>query len=174
MASGLSMPVGFKNGTDGQIQVALDAMKSSLMPHHFLGINQDGKISKFSTRGNPYGHIVLRGGGGRGNYDATSIATCEQALEKASLRKKIVIDCSHANSDKDHNKQPAVLTEVSRQLIAGNRSLCGVMIESNLFAGNQPIPKDLSKLQYGVSVTDQCVDWPTTEVMIRQAFAALP
>lgn len=173
MASGLSMPVGFKNGTDGGIQVAIDAMLSSLRPHHFLGINQDGKICKFSTRGNPYGHIVLRGGGGKTNYGSAEIAATEAALDKNGLRRKIVVDCSHANSNKDHNLQPRVLTDCIEQIRAGNKSICGFMIESHLCAGNQSIPKDLSQLKYGVSVTDKCVDFATTEKMVLEACQAL-
>lgn len=173
ISSGLSMPVGFKNGTDGNIQVAINAMKSSLTSHHFLGINQDGKICKFSTRGNKYGHIVLRGGSGKSNYDKASIEVCEKALEKAGLRKKIVIDCSHDNSNKDHNLQPRVMESGVKQIKDGNRSICGFMVESNLFAGNQKTTNDLSKLKYGVSVTDKCVDWKTTEKMVRNAYKAL-
>lgn len=173
MASGLSMPVGFKNGTDGSITVAINALESSLQPHHFLGINQDGKICKFATKGNKYSHIVLRGGGGKSNYDAQSIAECEAALEKAQLKKRIVVDCSHANSNKDHNLQVNVLADVVEQIQKGNTSICGVMIESNLFAGNQSIPAQLKDLKYGVSVTDKCVDWETTEKMILSAYNKL-
>lgn len=173
ISSGLSMPVGFKNGTDGNIQVAINAMKSSLTSHHFLGIDQDGKICKFSTRGNKYGHIVLRGGGGKSNYDKDSIEACEKALEKAGLRKKIVIDCSHDNSNKDHNLQPRVMESDIKQIKDGNKSICGFMVESNLFAGNQKITGDLSKLKYGISVTDKCVGWKTTEIMVRNAYNSL-
>lgn len=172
LASGLSMPVGFKNATDGNIQVAINAMKSSLMPHHFLGINQEGKICKFSTRGNKYGHIVLRGGA-KPNYDVASIAACEAVLEKEGLCKKIVVDCSHANSNKNHQMQPHVLEGVLDQILQGNQSICGVMIESHLFAGAQEIPSDLKQLKYGVSVTDQCVDWETTQEMISKAYKRL-
>lgn len=173
MASGLSMPVGFKNGTDGGIAVAINAMKSSLMPHHFLGISQQGRICKFSTRGNKYGHIVLRGGGGKGNYDPESINQCESDLIAAGLRSKIVVDCSHANSNKDHRFQPQVMEIVVNQVVSGNRSICGLMVESHLFDGNQEIPKDLKQLKYGVSVTDKCVSWETTEEMVRQAAQTL-
>lgn len=173
IASGLSMPVGFKNGTDGNIQVAINAMKSSLTPHHFLGIDQQGKISKFSTRGNRYSHIVLRGGGGMPNYDVRSVTTCEETLEREGLTKKIVIDCSHDNSNKDHNRQPFVLMECLKHIEKGNNSLCGFMIESNLFAGNQKIGKDIKQLKYGVSITDKCVDWKTTEMMVLNAYKSL-
>ncbi len=173
LASGLSTPVGFKNGTDGNIQVAINAMKSALTPHHFLGIDANGRISVFMTKGNPYSHMVLRGGDKGPNYDAQSIAHCEQVLEKEGLRKKIMIDCSHGNSNKDHTQQSLVFESVIDQVIAGNRSICGMMVESHLKAGNQKIPSDLSKLQYGVSVTDACIDWDTTEKMILKAHQKL-
>lgn len=173
ISSGLSMPVGFKNGTDGSIQVAINALKSVSSPHHFLGINGAGKVCKFSTCGNPYGHIVLRGGGGKINYDKDSVKKCESELEKNSLRKKIVIDCSHDNSSKDHNRQPLVLEDCVQQIADGNTSIVGFMIESHLFAGNQTIPSDLNQLKYGVSITDKCVDWATTEKMILSAYEKL-
>jgi len=173
MASGLSMPVGIKNGTDGSLQTAIDALNAVKRPHHFLGINQDGKSAKYSTSGNPYAHIVLRGGGGRPNYDRTSIAACETLLDKNDLRKKIVVDCSHANSNKDHNNQPLVLRDGLGQIRDGNKSIVGFMIESHLHAGNQSIPDDLSELRYGVSVTDKCVDWDATEKMVMAAYDLL-
>ena len=169
MASGLSTPVGFKNGTDGSLDVAINAMQSAQQPHHFLGINQDGRIAVFQTRGNAHGHVVLRGGGGRPNYDSVSIALCEQELEKAGMQKKIVVDCSHSNSNKDHNLQPLVARDCVDQIVNGNRSIIGLMLESNLHAGNQKITDDRSQLQYGVSVTDACMDWETTEVCLREA-----
>lgn len=172
MASGLSMPVGFKNATDGNIQTAINAMKSALTPHNFLGINQQGQICTFKTKGNPYSHIVLRGGD-QPNYSATCIAEYEKRLDAEGLHKAIVVDCSHGNSNKDHNRQPIVLKECIDQIVAGNRSIIGFMIESNLEDGNQAIPDDLSKLKYGVSVTDKCVNWDTTDKMIRDAYAAL-
>ena len=171
MASGLSMPVGFKNGTDGNIQVAINAMKSALAPHSFLGIDPDGRISVFQTKGNPYSHVVLRGGDNQPNFDAASIARCKQELEKAGLRQSIMVDCSHGNSNKDHRRQPGVFAEVLAQIAAGNRSIVGMMVESNLAEGSQSIPKDLSQLKYGVSVTDKCIDWATTEKMILDAYA---
>lgn len=173
LSSGLSMPVGLKNGTDGSIDVAIHAMMSAINTHHFLGINEYGKVSKFSTRGNPYCHIILRGGGGTPNYDAKSVARCEKALKDNGLRNKIVIDCSHANSNKDHTRQPLVLKDCVQQILNGNKSIVGFMIESNLFAGNQKIPKDLSQLKYGVSVTDKCVDWETTEECVLEAYGKL-
>ena len=168
MASGLSTPVGFKNGTDGSLDVAINALKSAGQSHHFMGINQEGRTAVFQTRGNAYGHTVLRGGGGRPNYDSVSIALCEQELEKAGLPKRIVVDCSHANSNKDHNLQPLVARDCAEQVVNGNKSIIGLMLESNLHAGNQSISEDLSKLEYGVSVTDACMDWETTETTLRQ------
>jgi 3-deoxy-7-phosphoheptulonate synthase len=173
MASGLSTPVGFKNGTDGNIQVAINAMQSALKPHHFLGIDANGKIAVFRTRGNAYSHVVLRGADSGPNYDPESIARCEAALEKHGLRKKIMVDCSHGNSNKDHKNQPAVFDHCVDQVLAGNRSICGMMVESNLHEGNQKIPADLSQLQYGVSVTDQCIDWETTEALILKVHERL-
>ncbi len=163
MASGLSVPVGFKNGTDGGIQVAINAMKSAMNPHHFLGINQKGQVSIVSTKGNPHCHIVLRGGSGGPNYDSVHIAIVEQELTKAKLPLNIMVDCSHANSNKDAGLQPLVLKDIGHQIRENNKSIIGVMLESNLFAGSQPIPSDISKLKYGVSVTDACIDWATTE-----------
>lgn len=173
MSSGLSTPVGFKNGTDGSVETATNAIVSASRPHAFLGINSDGRTAVIRTRGNKYGHLVLRGGGGRPNYDTASIALTEAALEKAKLAKNIVVDCSHANSHKKPELQPLVMTDVIHQVIQGNRSIVGVMIESNIEAGNQPIPTDLSQLKYGCSITDGCVAWDTTETMLREAYAAL-
>ncbi|MBI2335303.1 MAG: 3-deoxy-7-phosphoheptulonate synthase [Deltaproteobacteria bacterium] len=172
MASGLSMPIGFKNGTDGNIEVALNAMKSALKPHHFLGIDQDGKITVFKTRGNRYCHMVLRGGK-TPNYSPEQIAKVENELNKNNLPDKIVVDCSHGNSGKDYAKQPQVLTEVIAQIRQGNASLVGVMLESNLMAGRQDIPQDLKQLKYGVSVTDACLDWETTEKILTEAYRQL-
>ena len=163
MSSGLSSPVGFKNGTDGSLDVAVNAMKSVTHGHAFLGINPDGQVAITKTKGNQYGHVVLRGGGGKPNYDSVSIALCEQALEKANLPKNIVVDCSHANSNKDHNVQPLVLDDIAHQIKDGNQSICGVMIESNINEGNQSIPDNLDDLKYGVSITDACINWETTE-----------
>ncbi len=167
MASGLSSAVGFKNGTDGGLTVAINALQSVSSPHRFLGIDTEGQVSIVHTKGNPYGHVVLRGGGGKPNYDSVSVAVCEKALEKASLVPNIMVDCSHANSNKDHNLQPLVMENVANQILEGNKSIVGLMVESNIGAGNQSIPKDLSELQYGVSVTDACIDWETTETTLR-------
>ncbi|MEY4591613.1 MAG: hypothetical protein RIR18_508 [Pseudomonadota bacterium] len=173
MSSGLSTPVGFKNGTSGDLTVAINAILSASRPHSFLGINGEGRVAIVRTNGNPYGHVVLRGGDGKPNYDAVSIAMAEQALAKGKLPANLVVDCSHANSYKKPELQPLVLTDVVNQIRAGNQSIVGVMIESNLEAGNQSIPADLSQLKYGCSVTDGCVDWDTTERMIRDAATLL-
>lgn len=167
MSSGLSMPIGFKNGTDGSLNVAINAMKSVASPHSFLGINHEGQVSIIRTKGNQYGHVVLRGGGGKPNYDTVSVRLCEQALEKANLRDAIIVDCSHENSSKDPANQPLVLHDVVHQIKEGNHSILGVMVESNINWGNQPIKEDRSQLKYGVSVTDACVDWATTESALR-------
>ena len=173
MASGLSTPVGFKNGTDGGIDVAVNAIKSSANAHSFLGINAQGRSSIVHTRGNAYCHIVLRGGEQRPNYDTVSVSITERALGKARFPVNIVVDCAHANSQKDPALQPLVMKDCMHQIQEGNQSLVGLMIESNIEAGNQPIPEDLSQLKYGCSVTDPCVDWRTTEEMIRKARKAL-
>ena len=169
ISSGLSTPVGFKNGTNGDVGIAVNAILSASRPHSFLGINGQGHTAIVRTRGNRYGHLVLRGGDGRPNYDTVSVQMAEQALIGAGLPPNIVIDCSHANSYKKPELQPLVMADVVNQLRFGNRSLLGVMIESNLVAGNQPIPENLSQLKYGCSVTDACVDWETTENMLRDA-----
>ena len=168
MASGLSSAVGFKNGTDGGLEVAINALQSVSAPHRFLGINHQGEVAVIHTRGNAHAHIVLRGGGGRPNYDSVSISICEQQLMKAGIPANIMVDCSHANSNKDPALQPLVMNNVGNQIIEGNRSIIGLMVESNIGWGSQPIPKNLKDLQYGVSVTDACVDWETTESMIRE------
>jgi len=168
MASGLSSAVGFKNGTDGGLTVAINALQSVAHPHSFLGINGDGQVSVIRTAGNPYGHAVLRGGGGKPNYDSVSVSLCEQALAKAGVSTNIMIDCSHANSNKDPALQSLVMDNVANQILEGNRSIVGVMIESNLEWGSQPIPSNLADLQYGVSVTDACIDWKTTESSLKQ------
>jgi len=173
MSSGLSTPVGFKNGTDGDISIAVNAILSAAHPHAFLGINSDGNVAIVRTGGNGYGHVVLRGGDGRPNYDSVSIAMAEQALAKAKLPANLVVDCSHANSYKKPELQPLVMADVVNQICHGNRSLVGVMIESNLVGGNQKIPADLSQLVYGCSVTDGCIDWDTTAAMLRGAAAEL-
>ncbi len=167
MASGLSSAVGFKNGTDGGLTVATNALNAAAKSHRFLGINGQGQVSVFTTRGNPYGHIVLRGGAAGPNYDAISIKSCEEALDKAGVSRNIMVDCSHANSNKKPEQQPLVIENVGNQILEGNTSIIGLMIESNLRAGNQPIPTNLDELEYGVSVTDACIDWPATEASLR-------
>ncbi|MFA6312865.1 MAG: 3-deoxy-7-phosphoheptulonate synthase [Sterolibacterium sp.] len=173
MSSGLSTPVGFKNATDGDLEVAINAIISAASPHSFLGINAQGNAAIVRTRGNAYGHVVLRGGGGRPNYDSVSISLAEQALDKARLPRNLVVDCSHSNSYKKPEMQPLVMADCMHQIVQGNRSIIGTMIESFIEAGNQPIPADLSQLKYGCSVTDACVDWATTEKMLRDARTAL-
>jgi 3-deoxy-7-phosphoheptulonate synthase len=172
MASGLSMPVGFKNGTDGSLQIALDAMISSRHRHHFLGIDELGAVSVVQTTGNEDGHIVLRGGRTRTNYDAASIADATAQLAKAGLPPVLMVDCSHANSGKQHARQEDVWQSVVAQLVEGNTSIMGVMLESHLHEGSQPLkePKDL---KYGMSITDACLGWEVTERMLRQGADAL-
>lgn len=172
IASGLSTPVGFKNGTNGNLEVAINALQSAARPHNFLGINQFGQSAVIRTRGNRYGHMVLRGGD-RPNYDSVSITMCEKALRDKKLPINIVVDCSHANSFKDPAMQPLVMRDCVHQILEGNQSIVGLMIESNLGWGNQSLPADRSQLQYGVSITDACVDWTTTEQMLREAHAKL-
>jgi 3-deoxy-7-phosphoheptulonate synthase len=173
MASGLSTPVGFKNGTDGSLKVAINALESARQPHHFLGINQDGRPAVFRTRGNPYGHVVLRGGSGGPNYDAEHVEAAAAALRNAGLPDRIVVDCSHANSNKDPDVQPVVARNCVEQVLSGDSPIIGLMLESNLAAGNQKIPADLSQLRYGVSVTDGCIDWDATERTLLEAAEAL-
>jgi 3-deoxy-7-phosphoheptulonate synthase len=169
MSSGLSTPVGFKNGTDGDVDAAVNAILSAARPHAFLGINGHGRSAIIRTRGNRYGHLVLRGGGGRPNFDTVSIALAEQALARAKLPENVVVDCSHANSWKKPELQPLVMRDVVHQIREGNRSVVGFMVESFIEAGNQPIPADRSRLRYGCSVTDACVGWDTTVQMLRSA-----
>ena len=173
MASGLSMPLGFKNGTDGSITTAINAIKAAGQPQTFLGINLEGASSAIVTRGNPNCHVVLRGGGGGPNYSPAHIAQTEALLEKASLPKSILVDCSHDNSAKKPELQPDVMRQLLAQITAGNRSIMGAMVESNLAAGSQPFPQTREKLRYGVSITDGCIDWPTTEKLVRELHAAL-
>lgn len=173
ISSGLSTPVGFKNGTNGDVGIAVNAILSASRPHSFLGINGQGHTSIVRTRGNRYGHLVLRGGDGRPNYDTVSVQMAEDALLKAGLAANIVIDCSHANSYKKPELQPLVMADMVNQVRFGNRSLIGAMIESNIVAGNQPIPQNLALLRYGCSVTDACIDWESTEKMLRDAAGLL-
>lgn len=166
MASGLSSSVGFKNGTDGSLTVAINALMSVASPHRFLGIDQSGAVSIVTTQGNPYGHVVLRGGGGKPNYDSVNVSLAEQALAKADLANNIMVDCSHANSNKDPSLQPLVMENVTNQILDGNQSIIGLMVESNLKQGRQNIPANLDDLEYGLSVTDGCIGWEETEKAI--------
>jgi 3-deoxy-7-phosphoheptulonate synthase len=168
MASGLSMPVGFKNTTEGNLQVAIHAVQSARRPHSFLGITQDGLTAVVRTTGNPDTHVVLRGGR-TPNYDERSIGECAKLLRDAGLEPRVIVDCSHAQTNKDFSKQPAVLQGLVEQIKSGSRSILGVMLESNIAAGNQSIISGRDGLKYGVSVTDPCIDWPTTERCLTEA-----
>jgi 3-deoxy-7-phosphoheptulonate synthase len=172
MASGLSMPVGFKNGTDGNIQVAVNALKSAKTPHNFLGINQKGQVSVFQTRGNAHGHVILRGGN-EPNFDADNIKLVEEQLKTANLSPRIVVDCSHGNTNKDYRLQSMVFENIIQQIVDGNSSIVGMMLESNLYEGSQAITGNREDLQYGVSVTDKCINWEETERIILAAHAKL-
>jgi 3-deoxy-7-phosphoheptulonate synthase len=171
MASGLSMPVGFKNRTDGNSQVAVDAMVAARAPHAFLGIDHDGRTCVMHTTGNPYGHLVLRGGAGQTNFDAASIASAQRELEASGSRPLVMVDCSHANSEKDHTRQALAFRDVIEQRKNGSDGIVGLMLESHLFAGNQPLNGE--ELRYGVSITDACIDWGETETLLNEAADAL-
>jgi 3-deoxy-7-phosphoheptulonate synthase len=173
MASGLSMPLGFKNGTDGSVRTAINAIKAAAQPQTFLGINLDGEASAIVTRGNPDCHVVLRGGAAGPNYGAEHIARAEEMLAREGLAKAILVDCSHDNSAKQAGRQAEVLRELLAQIAAGNGSIMGAMIESNLVGGNQPFPQPRSQLRYGVSITDPCLSWSETEALVRELHAAL-
>jgi 3-deoxy-7-phosphoheptulonate synthase len=173
MASGLSMPVGFKNSTDGNLQTAIDAMRSANHPHSFLGIDQEGRISMVNTRGNSNGHIILRGGRSRPNYDVESIKEAEEKLQKSGANPLIMVDCSHANSNKVPEQQEVVWKSIIDQRAAGNQHLIGMMLESHLNAGNQELVQDLSQLKYGVSITDACINWNDTESLLGYAYEHL-
>ncbi|MBC2606571.1 3-deoxy-7-phosphoheptulonate synthase [Pelagicoccus albus] len=173
MASGLSMPLGFKNGMDGTVGVAVNAIKAASGSQTFLGINTDGQASAVTTRGNPNCHVVLRGGSAGPNYEEQYVEKTEADLKKAGLIPAIMVDCSHGNSNKDHERQPVVFEDVVSQIERGNDSLIGVMIESNLGPGNQKFPAPKESLAYGVSITDACIDWATTEASILSAYEKL-
>jgi len=168
MASGLSMPVGFKNSTDGNLTVAVNAMESARHPHTFLGIDAEGASSVIHTTGNPDGHVILRGGR-TPNYDADSLRACEALLRRSGLPSRIVVDCSHAQTGKDYTRQPEVLADVVRQARVGDSPIMGFMLESNLGAGSQPLTGGRDGLAYGVSITDACIDWTTTERCLVEA-----
>lgn len=167
MASGLSMPVGFKNGTDGSLDIAINALQSAASGHSFMGINAEGQVSIIKTQGNPDGHIILRGGK-QPNYDSVCVADCEYEVNEAKLTAGLVVDCSHANSSKDYRRQPMVAKNVVNQILEGNQSVIGIMLESHLHAGNQS-NKGLAahELKYGVSITDGCIDWQTSEDLVN-------
>lgn len=167
MASGLSMPVGYKNGTDGSFTAAINAMLTAKISHHFLGINQDGLASIVRTTGNPDGHLVLRGGANNPNYEEGDVEAAVNALKQKAMNSRLMIDCSHGNSSKDYQKQATVLASINQQIKAGSQHIVGVMIESHLVAGNQSIPQDGKPLVYGQSITDACVNWDTTETMLH-------
>jgi 3-deoxy-7-phosphoheptulonate synthase len=169
MASGLSMPVGFKNNTDGNLQSAIDALQSANHPHSFLGIDHEGRISIINTRGNSNGHVILRGGRLRPNYDVESVREAEEKLKAAGTDPLIMVDCSHANSNKVPEQQEIVWKSIIDQRSAGNENLAGLMLESHLFAGNQPL-KDPANLRYGISITDACINWETTEYLLEYAY----
>ncbi|HBU25944.1 MULTISPECIES: 3-deoxy-7-phosphoheptulonate synthase [Synechococcus] len=173
MASGLSMPIGYKNGTDGSVTIAINAMEAASRPHHFLGINRQGHAAIVSTTGNPDGHLVLRGGGSGTNYHPEAIAAAAEALQKADLPHRVMVDCSHGNSNKDYRRQAEVLEAVAGQVQQGGTAVMGVMLESHLVAGSQKIPADLSQLTYGQSITDACIDLDTTEALLEKLAAAV-
>ena len=171
MASGLSMPVGFKNSTDGSLQAAIDAMLAAQTPHSFLGIDNDGGTCVVSTTGNPFGMLMLRGGRSGSNYAPEVMLEARTKMEKAGLQPRIVVDCSHANSGKDPTRQSLVWRDVLAQRAAGDRSIVGMMLESNIHPGSQAVQPDRSKLAYGVSVTDACIGWEETEQLLLEAHA---
>ena len=173
MASGLSMPVGYKNGTDGNLEIAIQAMQAAQNPHSFLGIDTDGRTCVIHTTGNPYGHLILRGGRSGPNYDAQNVKAAAEALSAVKLPPYLMVDCSHANSDKDYTKQATVWRDAVAQRAEGNKHIVGLMLESNLVAGSQKLTSDLSQLKYGISITDGCIGWDQTEELLRDAHAAL-
>ncbi|MDI7240693.1 3-deoxy-7-phosphoheptulonate synthase [Providencia huaxiensis] len=172
MASGLSMPVGFKNGTDGSLSTAINALKAAAMPHRFMGINQSGQVCLLHTKGNSNGHVILRGGK-TPNYNAEDIAACEVEMKKAGLAPSLMVDCSHGNSNKDYRRQPLVVDSIIEQIINGNESITGIMLESHINEGNQTSEQARDAMKYGVSVTDACINWQTTETVLRNLHQAL-
>ncbi len=167
MASGLSMPIGFKNGTDGSLSTAINAMQAASSSHRFMGISSDGQVALLTTQGNQNGHVILRGGK-QTNYDSVSVAECEQEMANSNLDASLMVDCSHANSRKDYRRQPLVAEDVIHQIRQGNKSIIGLMIESHINAGNQSSDLPLNEMAYGVSITDACIDWETTETLLRR------
>ncbi|EAS63858.1 3-deoxy-7-phosphoheptulonate synthase [Photobacterium angustum] len=172
MASGLSMPVGFKNGTDGSLATAINAMQAAASGHKFMGINPDGQVALLNTEGNPDGHVILRGGK-HTNYDSVSVRECENEMVGSGLSPALMVDCSHANSRKDYRRQPLVAEDVIHQIREGNQSIIGLMIESHLDEGNQSADLPRDEMKYGVSITDACISWDTTEKLLRQAHKEL-
>ncbi|MGB5445538.1 MAG: 3-deoxy-7-phosphoheptulonate synthase [Psychromonas sp.] len=169
MASGLSTPVGFKNGTDGSLSTAVNAMQSASSAHRFMGINQAGQSALLQTSGNQDGHVILRGGGGKPNYDSVNVLLAEQALSKVNVENILIVDCSHENSSKNHALQPLVAKDVFHQIIEGNKSIIGIMLESNINEGNQSLVLPKESMKYGVSVTDACINWETTSQLLAEA-----
>jgi 3-deoxy-7-phosphoheptulonate synthase len=172
LASGLSMPVGFKNGTGGSVQIAVDAVRSAASPHHFLSVTKQGLAAIVATRGNPHCHVILRGGTAGPNYGAEAVGAAAQALAKAGLRPSLMVDCSHANSQKDPSRQPAVARDLGQQIASGSRAIFGTMIESFLVAGRQDVPAD-KRLTYGQSITDACIGWDETRAVLEQLAEAV-
>ncbi len=173
MTSGLSAPVGFKNNSDGNLNIAINAMQSAKSRHSFLGVDDDGSCCILKTTGNPNTHIVLRGGAGRPNYHVEDIEECEEKLKDKGFTPRIMVDCSHENSGKNHEKQHLVVRDLIAQKQMGNKSIFGIMLESNLFPGNQKIVENLDELKYGVSVTDACIGWEETEKLLLQLHESL-
>lgn len=172
MASGLSMPIGFKNGTDGSLATAINAMQAASSSHRFMGISREGQVALLTTQGNPNGHVILRGGK-QTNYDSVSVAECEEEMAKMDLDASLMVDCSHANSRKDYRRQPLVAEDVIHQIREGNKSIIGLMIESHINEGNQSSELATNEMQYGVSITDACINWQATETLLRHAHTAL-
>ncbi|MGF1741159.1 3-deoxy-7-phosphoheptulonate synthase [Vibrio profundum] len=172
MASGLSMPIGFKNGTDGSLSTAINAMQAAASGHRFMGINREGQVALLTTQGNQNGHVILRGGK-QTNYDSVSVTECEQEMESNGMDASLMVDCSHANSRKDYRRQPLVCEDVIHQIREGNQSIIGVMIESHIHAGNQSSDVPVEQLKYGISITDACIDWETTETLLHHAHKEL-
>ncbi|OYV48323.1 MAG: 3-deoxy-7-phosphoheptulonate synthase [Verrucomicrobia bacterium 21-51-4] len=173
MASGISMPIGFKNATDGSVQVAVHGIIAARTPQTFLGISRHGMAAAVTTQGNDAAHLILRGGHSGPNYSANAIEQATQLLEQAGLRPTVLVDCSHGNSDKDHLRQPIVMRNLLEQIRNGSTAISGIMLESNIEGSKQPFPQPQESLRYGVSITDACIDWPTTESLLREAQAVM-
>jgi 3-deoxy-7-phosphoheptulonate synthase len=176
LASGLSAPIGFKNGTDGNIKIAIDALQAAARPHHFLSVHKNGQVAIVETKGNRDCHIILRGGNTAPNYDAASVAAACKEIEGAKLECRLMIDASHANASKQHQRQVDVVRDVGAQLGAGNRCIFGVMVESHLHAGHQkftPGKDDPARLEYGKSITDACIGWDDSVEVLRELAAAV-